>query len=73
MLLDLNASQQIDSLGARLSVMMWPWKKYLNLKLLGIAKMVETTYTLNPIPKSMTIGNRLNLKDLLERNSISNF
>jgi hypothetical protein len=73
MLLDLDAPQQIDSLGARLSVMMWPLKKYLNLKLFGIANMVETTYTFNPIPKSMTLGNRIDLKDLLERNFISNF
>jgi hypothetical protein len=73
MLLDMDASQQIDSLGARLYVMMWPLKKYLNLKLLGIANMVETTYIFNPIPKSITIGNRLDLKDLLERNFISNF
>jgi hypothetical protein len=73
MLLDLDALQQIESLGARLFVMMWPLKKYLNLKLLGIANMVEIAYTFNPIIKSMTIGNRLDLKDLLERNFISNF
>jgi hypothetical protein len=35
--------------------------------------MVETTYTFNLIPKSMTIGNRLDLKDLLEKNFILNF
>jgi hypothetical protein len=43
------------------------------LKLFGIANMVETSYTFNPIPKSMAIGNKLDLKDLLERNFISNF
>jgi hypothetical protein len=43
------------------------------LKLLGIANMFETTNTFNPIPKSMIVGNRLDLKDLLERNFILNF
>ncbi len=35
--------------------------------------MVETTYTFNPIPKSMTIGNILDLKDLLQKKFILNF
>lgn len=43
------------------------------MKLFGIANMVETTYTFNPISKFMTIVNRLDLKDLLEKNFISNF
>ncbi len=35
--------------------------------------MVETTYIFNPIPKFMTIVNRLDLKDLLKNSFISNF